>query len=329
VHNEPKQQLCQGSKKECEKVYYISFVNIYTVSMKKAFYVLGGLLMFVGIANMSNEEQKEGVEHEVTYPSLEENSVSESTVEEVLTSAVLENQLEVETKDVSEEKLEVGSPLSLEGLYDVVKVIDGDTLSVDLHGTVTTLRLIGIDTPETVDPRKTVECFGKEASDKAKELLSGNKVRIEHDSSQGELDKYGRLLAYVYLEDGLFFNKFMIEEGYAHEYTYNIPYKYQTEFKDAELDAQKNNKGLWAPNMCESFDVPVTAVTSTQNDATKETPLSQKTYGEYVCTGNTYNCGDFATHAEAQSVYEACGGVQNDIHELDRDKDGEACESLP
>lgn len=132
----------------------------------------------------------------------------------------------------------------------MVSVTDGDTLKINLNGKTETIRLIGIDTPETQDPRKPVQCFGKEASNKAKEMLNGQKVRIESDPTQGDKDKYGRLLRYVYLQDGTFFNKYMIEEGYAHEYTYNLPYKYQSEFKKAETQAREQNKGLWAANTC-------------------------------------------------------------------------------
>ncbi len=134
--------------------------------------------------------------------------------------------------------------------YKVTEVVDGDTIKININGKIETLRLIGLDTPETVDPRKPVQCFGKEASNKAKELLIGKNVRIEKDISQGELDKYNRLLVYIYREDGLFYNKHMIETGYAHEYTYNTPYKYQTEFKAAQKTAQQNSLGLWSPNTC-------------------------------------------------------------------------------
>lgn len=135
-------------------------------------------------------------------------------------------------------------------LYTVSSVVDGDTIKVSINGEIETLRLIGIDTPETVDPRKVVQCFGKEASSKAKELLTGKKVYLEADPTQGERDKYGRLLMYVFLEDNRSYNKLMIEEGYAHEYTYNIPYKYQTEFKAAEKMAREDKKGLWNENTC-------------------------------------------------------------------------------
>lgn len=134
--------------------------------------------------------------------------------------------------------------------YKVIKVVDGDTMDVDINGTVERLRLIGIDTPETVDPRKDVQCFGKEASDKSKELLEGKYVTLESDSSQSIRDKYKRLLVYVFMSDGTNFNKYMIEEGYAYEYTYDSAYKYQSEFKEAQNNARNSNKGLWNPSTC-------------------------------------------------------------------------------
>jgi len=138
-------------------------------------------------------------------------------------------------------------------LYKIVSVVDGDTIKVYINNKVETIRLIGLDTPETVDPRKEVQCFGLEASKKAKEMLEGKSVILEKDESQGERDKYGRLLLYVYLEDNILFNKWMIENGYGHEYTYNIPYKYQTEFKNAEKYARENKLGLWADDACSNF----------------------------------------------------------------------------
>lgn len=138
--------------------------------------------------------------------------------------------------------------------YSVTRVVDGDTLKIDIDGAETTLRLIGINTPETVDPRRAVQCFGHEASDEAKKILDGKKVRIEPDETQDTYDKYGRTLAYLYLEDGTFFNKFMIEKGYAYEYTYKTPYKYQAEFKSAENSARTNERGLWASETCAGKD---------------------------------------------------------------------------
>lgn len=174
--------------------------------------------------------------------------------------------------------------------YSVVDVVDGDTIKININGTQTTLRLIGIDTPETVDPRKPVQCFGREASNKAKELLSGKKVRIEKDPTQGELDKYGRTLAYVYRDDGLFYNKYIIEQGYAHEYTYNTPYKYQSEFKAAEKSARENQLGLWSPTTCNgdtSSGATTTNLAPTQQTSGKyytSSYASSKYYYPQSCT---------------------------------------------
>ena len=172
--------------------------------------------------------------------------------------------------------------------YSVVNVVDGDTLKININGTTTTLRLIGIDTPETVDPRKPVQCFGKEASNKAKELLSNKKVRIEKDSTQGELDKYGRLLAYIYREDGLFYNEYIIEQGYAHEYTYNLPYKYQTEFKAAEKSARENQLGLWSLNTCSGDTTKAASGATTTQVATNTNQTAGKYYTSSYASSKYY-----------------------------------------
>lgn len=135
-------------------------------------------------------------------------------------------------------------------LYSVVRVIDGDTVDLSIGGKTERMRLIGIDTPETVDPRKPVQCFGKEASAKLKALLTGKSVSLETDPSQDERDKYGRMLGYLFLEDGANINLLMIKEGYANEYTYRVPYKYQATFKAAALAAREAKAGLWADDAC-------------------------------------------------------------------------------
>lgn len=130
---------------------------------------------------------------------------------------------------------------------NVVKVIDGDTIEVSLNGKVEKVRLIGIDSPETLDERKPVQCFGKEASAKARQVLSGKTVKLEADTTQGEKDEYGRFLRYVFLKDGTNFNKLMISEGYAREYTFKgNSYGYRPEFVRAEKKARENKAGLWS-----------------------------------------------------------------------------------
>jgi micrococcal nuclease len=131
----------------------------------------------------------------------------------------------------------------------VVKVVDGDTIDVDLAGVTERLRLIGMDTPETQDPRKPVQCFGQEASDRAMAVLLGRTVHLEVDASQGERDKYQRLLRYVWIDDRLF-NLDMIADGYAHQYTYSTPYTYQALFQKAEQEAAAADRGLWSPATC-------------------------------------------------------------------------------
>lgn len=199
-------------------------------------------------------------------------------------------------------------------LYNVISVIDGDTIQVVIDSKKETLRLIGIDTPETVDPRKPVQCFGKEASAKAKSLLSGKSVRLESDPTQGERDKYQRLLRYVFLEDGANFNKLMISEGYAHEYTYNVPYKYQSEFRQTQKEAEENKRGLWADDAC---------LTSTPQPSIQvSVTVSPAAAGGFTCAGKTI-CGQMSSCAEAQFYLNSCG-----VSRLDGDKDGVPCESL-
>jgi micrococcal nuclease len=134
--------------------------------------------------------------------------------------------------------------------YPVLRVVDGDTIDILKGGEKVRIRLIGINAPESVDPRRPVECFGKEASRYADTLLRGKEVSIETDPSQGNIDKYGRTLAYVYLLDGRSLNLQMIREGYVYEYTYHVPYKYQDEYKIAERDARVHERGLWSPSTC-------------------------------------------------------------------------------
>lgn len=196
----------------------------------------------------------------------------------------------------------------------VTKVIDGDTIQVVIDSKKETIRLIGIDSPETVDPRKQVQCFGKEASVKAKSLLSDQSVKLESDSTQGERDKYQRLLRYVFLEDGTNFNKLMISEGYAHEYTYNMPYKYQSDFKQAQKEAEENKRGLWADNACPTNTPQPSIQTSGTDDPT--------TAGGFTCGGKT-TCGQMSSCAEAEFYLNTCG-----VSRLDGDKDGVPCESL-
>jgi endonuclease YncB( thermonuclease family) len=125
-------------------------------------------------------------------------------------------------------------------LRTVVRVVDGDTVVLDGNEKV---RLIGINTPESVDPRRPVQRFGKEASAYAKALLQGKRVRVEHDVEKK--DRYGRTLAYLHLEDGTFVNLRLVQEGYASAYRYPPNVRHAEEFRLAERRAREGKKGMW------------------------------------------------------------------------------------
>jgi endonuclease YncB( thermonuclease family) len=190
------------------------------------------------------------------------------------------------------------------GLFLVSRVIDGDTIELENGQKV---RYIGIDTPES-----TIEhdCYGKEASEKNKELVEGKKVRLESDIS--DRDKYGRLLRYVYVVDPeqpegvegqIFVNDYLVAEGYASVSTYPPDVKYQDKFKESEASARENNKGLWS--QCQ----------------VKVEGTSDKFVDK--------DCKDFKTQAEAQEFFVSQGGPEKDPHNLDADGDGKVCTSLP
>ncbi len=129
--------------------------------------------------------------------------------------------------------------------YKVTYVVDGDTFKASVNGREITVRVLGINTPETVDPRKPVECYGPEASVEGKLLLAGRSVELKLNPDREHRDKYGRYLLYVYRDDGLFYNEHMIAEGFAREYTVGSAYSFQGEFRKAETAAKTAGKGLW------------------------------------------------------------------------------------
>jgi micrococcal nuclease len=131
--------------------------------------------------------------------------------------------------------------------YKVIKVVDGDTIVVEIGNKDVTVRMLGINTPETVDPRKPPECFGKQASDETKRILSGQSVYIETDKIVGEYDKYNRLLAYISLNKNESTNEYLVQNGFAKEYTFDTkkPYSKRDLFKERQKEAKKEKKGLW------------------------------------------------------------------------------------
>ena len=120
----------------------------------------------------------------------------------------------------------------------VTDVIDGDTIDVTLNGREERIRYIGIDTPERGD------YFYEEATEANADYVLGQTVILVKDVS--ETDRYGRLLRYVYLEDGTFVNAELVWEGYAHAYTFPPDVGYSDYFLELEQEARTDGRGLWA-----------------------------------------------------------------------------------
>jgi micrococcal nuclease len=130
----------------------------------------------------------------------------------------------------------------------VERVVDGDTVVVRLDGSAVKVRLIGVDAPESVEPRKPVERFARESSAFLRKLVDGKRVRLAYEPSGARIERYGRTLAYLYLEPGgVFVNREMIAKGFGHAYT-AYPFAYLDDFRQAERVARKKGLGLWGPD---------------------------------------------------------------------------------
>ena len=138
------------------------------------------------------------------------------------------------------------------GYYKITSVIDGDTIEVNMDGTIERVRLIGVDTPETQEPDNPVECFGEAASNFAHQLMDAKSVRLEGDTINTNRDRYKRLLRYAYLNDGTFINAEIIKQGYGFAYL-NFPFTKSDEFANYQNEAQKAARGLWA-GQCQIYD---------------------------------------------------------------------------
>ena len=193
--------------------------------------------------------------------------------------------------------------------YQVLRVADGDTIHINYNGKDEKVRFIGLDTPEIKDPRKPIQCFGREASTKMTELAENKKVRLEFDKTQSERDKYGRLLAFVYGEDNKNLAYEMIRQGYGNEYTYNSnPYKYQNEFKEAARKAREEDKGLWAENTCagdatKPADIPAPKPQPAPAYNPAPVPQPQQSQGACVIKGNVGRNGKIY-HIPGQKYYD-------------------------
>ena len=217
-----------------------------------------------------------------------------------------DNQNEISVSSVVVEKAE----MPVGDLIPVERVIDGDTIKIIYEGKSESVRIIGINTPETKHPEKPIECFGPEASNFAEELMSNKEILLEFDESQGKYDKYNRLLAYIWLPNGQLYSEVAIENGFGFEDTYDGEYKYQKVHQDAQSKAEKNESGLWLS--CPEWP---------------EYPELTVAPGENECDPNYSGTCVPITNSDLDCV--DIGGPVNiigtDIHRLDRDGDKKAC----
>jgi micrococcal nuclease len=132
------------------------------------------------------------------------------------------------------------------GLYTINHYVDGDTIAVNMNGSVETIRFIGVDTPETHKPKTPVQCYGPEAANNTKAVISKfGKVRLQADPQDTNRDVYGRLLRYVYLPDGTLLNEKIIQDGYGFAYL-DFPFSKKAEFAAYGQAAMNNKVGLWS-----------------------------------------------------------------------------------
>lgn len=138
----------------------------------------------------------------------------------------------------------------------VIRVADGDTLEAQMDGASSTIkvRFLGVNTPETVDPRRAVECFGKEASAFTKQLLEGKRVLLKEDPQADNIDKYGRSLRNIFLEDGTDVNALLVRDGYAYAYvSFPQDKRRKAELKRLQEEAKLAKRGLWNPSTCDGM----------------------------------------------------------------------------
>jgi micrococcal nuclease len=212
-------------------------------------------------------------------------------------------------------------------LSKVTRVVDGDTLEVNYKGTEEEVRLLLVDTPETVHPSKPVQPFGKDASNFVKETLSGKEVRVKVGTE--ERDKYGRLLAYVFI-GGETIQELLLRNGLAKTaYLYNDLTMLDEFHKEQDI-ARNKGVGVWSIDGYAHVDdddgfhheeeVVVAAEPEPEPQPEPQSPSINTNVPDK-------DCGDFSTQSEAQAFMEASG--PSDPHRLDgNDNDGLACESL-
>ena len=240
-------------------------------------------MLFIGIAIGNGFKPNNTVSVDNFAPNKEAvsgNKIEDNNIAADISSG---NSLPQETAD--------GQNNSNGDLVKVIRVVDGDTIEIEGGEKV---RYIGMDTPETVDPRKPVQCFGIEASAKNKELVGGKMVRLEKDIT--DRDKYNRLLRYVWVGD-TFINLELVKQGFAYSYFYPPDIKYQDQIVKAQQEAREAKQGLW--NACPS-DSRVSAPSATPQNQITSSPSPG---GACLIKGNIGATGEKIYHLPGCGSY--------------------------
>jgi micrococcal nuclease len=318
--------------------------------------ILGLLISLTGFTTAASDDTTETVVQEdksIQSNSIEENKKKDSDKaeqepnnNETSGNTSLNDKAEDERKQKEEEekaRQEASQKEKKEqeqygNLATVTRVIDGDTIEINMDGKIETVRLLLIDTPETVHPNEPVQPFGPEATQFVKNNLEGKEVRVKVGIE--ERDNYDRLLAYIYT-DGETIQEKLLREGLARTaYLYN-DLTLLDKFHEVQQVAIDSGIGVWSiPGYAhvdhdhgyhyEEEPEQETQPEEKQENTPDTTPTeeSQPSNGGIDTSGPDRNCSDFATQAEAQAFMEASG--PGDPHRLDgNDNDGLACESLP
>ena len=191
-----------------------------------------------------------------------------------------------------------------DGTYKVVEVVDGDTIKVQYGDEVKKVRLIGIDTPETVDPDTEKECYGEEASSYLKEKINGKEVDLYTDSSQGNEDKYSRLLRYaVYNHADM--GMTMVAGGYAKEYTYDGDYFYGSIYRAAEIIAKAHKLGVWSDQCQEKSTEEQAPVANNTPSTPNSAPVIEEPQNCNIKGNISYYGGQKIYHVPGQMYYDA------------------------
>lgn len=278
-------------------------------------------------------EDQEASEEEAESTTEEENSEGTTTTEEDSSSDSEENESS-ESEETDDSSSTDNGETASETNATVTNVVDGDTIDVQFEGSEERIRLILVDTPETKHPQKGVQPFGPEASEFTTSRLSGKDVTLELGIE--ERDRYGRLLAYVFL-NGENFNERLLSEGLGRVAVYPPNTEYLDEFRSAEAEAKAAGKGIWSLEDYVTDDGYQEEESSNSNSSDSSSESNSSDSSSSGSSSSDSSSSDSSGSSEEVS-YQNCDAVRaadaDPIHEgdpgydthLDRDGDGIGCE---